>query len=1087
MEAGRARSVCVTSSGPAFVRRLTRLPRALLVSLLATAAPAAAYDGPPPLRYNRTLDSIRVVFTTPGRLIANGKGYFTVTATVPIVAETVGQSIDIEVRSPSGTGHVVVASCSHVPTAEDVDAGTGVYTCEAFAAIPGLAPTATTVELYPYVMRRGSAPGAVLQHDGQAHRLTAGVVPETCGFTSVSNQAWVTVMSGGNVGDDPYEPNDTAQTAAPLGATTTPIEVADLVHLNADHYQFVAGQDASTADITIRFWHEATNLDLYVYGAGGDLLGASTSNDDEERVTIPVVPGGTYRVAVLGVAPTAAFYDLAISTAAASVITFTADPSGSPNPVAGGGTAAMSVATSHAISQRTTSYFWTATCPNLADAWTLNSRYATNPTWVAPANGTVSPQSCVVRVEVSDSQGINVQRDYTHVVSGPAHGLTFTVAPVGSPNPAGSGSPVTLAATATDALGHSLEYAWQATCSGLPSNGSFAPSASVQAPTWTAPANLTGRQRSCALTATANDGLGLTLAAGFSQSVNAGGSCTHTVTPLQITATAAGGPQAVTVNGATVVLDIAQNTDPDSRVGTITIAGQTVTVTQAGVGYTYYFAEGATIGGFFETRFAVLNLDSNLSARVQFSFQLKDSATVLPYEFFLGPGQRTTVNVSDIAGFVPQLSQLASAEFSTVIRSDVLLVVDRTMMWDSRGYGSHAETSITAPASTWYLAEGATIGDFELYYLIQNPNPTPLTNEIEVTYLLPPPQAPIVRTYSMGANTRRNIAVHIEGGLENAEVSAIIRTPADKPVIVERAMYLTAGGLFYGAGHGSAGIRAPATQWFFAEGATGDFFDLFILIGNPNPTGAQVTATFLFDDGTTCSTRVGSTVENGELVVGPQSRYNIWVDATTIPGCPRNLANAARLDHDHDQPAGGRRAEHVVAGADGGQLGRGPQCAGRHHDRHALGAGGWRAGWRAQHRDLHPHREHVRLRRHRPRHAVLRRRLGPGDEGLPAQGQQPDQCAGGGGGGRRRLRAGGGQSQVRRGRGEPARSRPGRAGADRGRARHVLQRPWRPVLGRRDRCACDAVEVRRGQETPRGQVLILSILGRTPKMLRIKT
>ena len=216
------------------------------------------------------------MFTTPGRLIANGKGYFTVTATVPIVAETVGQSIDIEVRSPSGTGHVVVASCSHVPTAEDVDAGTGVYTCEAFAAIPGLAPTATTVELYPYVMRRGSAPGAVLQHDGQAHRLTAGVVPETCGFTSVSNQAWVTVMSGGNVGDDPYEPNDTAQTAAPLGATTTPIEVADLVHLNADHYQFVAGQDASTADITIRFWHEATNLDLYVYGAGGDLLGAGT-------------------------------------------------------------------------------------------------------------------------------------------------------------------------------------------------------------------------------------------------------------------------------------------------------------------------------------------------------------------------------------------------------------------------------------------------------------------------------------------------------------------------------------------------------------------------------------------------------------------------------------------------------------------------------------------------------------------------------------------------------------------------------------------------------------------------------------------
>jgi hypothetical protein len=29
------------------------------------------------------------------------------------------------------------------------------------------------------------------------------------------------------------------------------------------------------------------------------------------------------------------------------------------------------------------------------------------------------------------------------------------------------------------------------------------------------------------------------------------------------------------------------------------------------------------------------------------------------------------------------------------------------------------------------------------------------------------------------------------------------------------------------------------------------------------------------------------------LVVGARSRYNIWVDATTVPGCPRSLANAA--------------------------------------------------------------------------------------------------------------------------------------------------------------------------------------------------
>jgi hypothetical protein len=138
-----------------------------------------------------------------------------------------------------------------------------------------------------------------------------------------------------------------------------------------------------------------------------------------------------------------------------------------------------------------------------------------------------------------------------------------------------------------------------------------------------------------------------------------------------------------------------------------------------------------------------------------------------------------------------------------------------------------------------------------------------------------------------------NIAVHLEPGLENVEVSAIIRTPAGKPVIVERAMYLSSGGLFYGAGHESAGIREPRTQWFFAEGATGDFFDLFILIGNPNDQPARVTATFLFDDGVTCAVAVGNAEAGGVPVVGAKSRQNIWVDLEPAPGCPHGLANAA--------------------------------------------------------------------------------------------------------------------------------------------------------------------------------------------------
>ena len=64
-------------------------------------------------------------------------------------------------------------------------------------------------------------------------------------------------------------------------------------------------------------------------------------------------------------------------------------------------------------------------------------------------------------------------------------------------------------------------------------------------------------------------------------------------------------------------------------------------------------------------------------------------------------------------------------------------------------------------------------------------------------------------------------------------MSAVIESINGVPIIVERAMYLDQPGRAFGAGHESAGVTAPATQWFLAEGATGSFFDLFILIANP--------------------------------------------------------------------------------------------------------------------------------------------------------------------------------------------------------------------------------------------------------------
>ncbi|MBA2353154.1 MAG: hypothetical protein H0V80_00650, partial [Acidobacteria bacterium] len=226
------------------------------------------------------------------------------------------------------------------------------------------------------------------------------------------------------------------------------------------------------------------------------------------------------------------------------------------------------------------------------------------------------------------------------------------------------------------------------------------------------------------------------------------------------------------------------------------------------------------------------------------------------------------IDVDTVAG-------LESAEFSTLIEADVQVVADRTMSWDSTGYGSHAERGIlTRTATTWYFAEGATFGNFNLFYLIQNPNNQ--TAQVKVTYLLPAPAAPLVKTYVVGPQSRFNIWVDNEGltdptlaALASAELSAVIQSTNGVPIIAERAMYLDQPGRPLGAGHESAGVTAPSTQWFLAEGATGSYFDLFILVANPAATPAQVQAEFLLT--------TGQIIIKSYTVAG-NSRFNIWVD-----------------------------------------------------------------------------------------------------------------------------------------------------------------------------------------------------------------
>jgi hypothetical protein len=280
-----------------------------------------------------------------------------------------------------------------------------------------------------------------------------------------------------------------------------------------------------------------------------------------------------------------------------------------------------------------------------------------------------------------------------------------------------------------------------------------------------------------------------------------------------------------------------------------------------------YLAEGVA-SDFFETRLALVNPSSTETAYVQLRFTSPaagDGTVVTREEWVtLAPHRRATVHAADVEGL--------TGPFATTVESSAPVVVDRMVSWDATGYGSSSETATAAPRTTWYFAEGATGGTFNTFYLLLNPGTMPATTTI--TYLRAG-KAPRTKTYQLQGGARQTVWVDMEtwsdgDTLADAEVSA--RIDASAPIIAERSMYLDRGTQLFTAGHASIGLEAPSTSWFFAEGATGPYFDLFLLLANPSHVDAQVRLRFLAE---------GKVIEHRE-VVPALARGTVWVDALGV-------------------------------------------------------------------------------------------------------------------------------------------------------------------------------------------------------------
>ena len=149
---------------------------------------------------------------------------------------------------------------------------------------------------------------------------------------------------------------------------------------------------------------------------------------------------------------------------------------------------------------------------------------------------------------------------------------------------------------------------------------------------------------------------------------------------------------------------------------------------------------------------------------------------------------------------------------------------------------------------------------------------------------------PIERTYHAAA-----ALAHDAAGRTRRRPSS--RTPTCPPRSPRRSRSWSSArciarvdGQVFAAGHASAGVTAAATSWFLAEGATGDFFDMFVLLANPTTTAADVEIRYLLTTGE---------VLTKSYTVAPESRRTIYVDGETFPGLGQALVRHHPVVRDH--------------------------------------------------------------------------------------------------------------------------------------------------------------------------------------------
>ncbi len=291
-------------------------------------------------------------------------------------------------------------------------------------------------------------------------------------------------------------------------------------------------------------------------------------------------------------------------------------------------------------------------------------------------------------------------------------------------------------------------------------------------------------------------------------------------------------------------------------------------------------SEGST--GFFKERVAIANPE-NRSAIVRAIVllgQRSDIGETTPpppviQEIPIAAYGRHTIDVNSLANASYNGQGRAVSVVIEALRGGV--VVERTMGFgDNDEWGAHTGKAVDAPARQWFLAEGAASSFFQTFILITATGS--VAPKVQVDFLLESGEVVSIPADFVSAPARMTLWANqiCAPGTGDATCVRVLdgkafstRITADQPITVERAMYFDGPGRAFEGGHAAAGVSAPARNWFVAEGATGPYFDTYLLIANPGAADTVATVRYLTPDGAYTQTHP----------VRANSRLTLFVDA----------------------------------------------------------------------------------------------------------------------------------------------------------------------------------------------------------------